>query len=463
MQRINQNFKNLLSLFTLEFAARLISFLSVTYLARVLGASGFGLINIGFALLGYAMIISNGGLTLLGTKKIAASSADDSVVGEILFTRIITSAAVFIISIITAYYFSPADTFPLIAIFLIYLFPSAVLLEWFFHGIQKMEYIAYGKILNLLLYLFLIYSFVNKQGDEVYTAFAWLLGGVFNAAVLIYFFIKSRHKFFFQIKKFNPLKLLKESFPLGSAAVIAQFVSAFPVIFLGIYASNSDAGIFSAAHKLIILLLVLDRIFYSLFYPKIVQSIGRNSEDYKSGVDKVLRIISFIGVLAALLAIAFGGVGINFVFGDEFIEAVPLFNILLFSFYLTLVNSVFTYTLIALNRDKIYTAALLSGMIFFIASIYLLPITISPALSLVIFELISLIIMAAALSKKISLKLFRNIFIPLIILTAVYFVSLSYDAFAIQAASAAAGIVFSFFILGIKDEAEFIKKTFKLN
>ncbi|MGE5848072.1 MAG: oligosaccharide flippase family protein, partial [Ignavibacteria bacterium] len=69
---MNKNVKNIISIFSTEFIARFFAFLSVTYLARILGASNFGVINIGLAVLSYAMIVSNGGLTLFGTKKISA-------------------------------------------------------------------------------------------------------------------------------------------------------------------------------------------------------------------------------------------------------------------------------------------------------------------------------------------------------------------------------------------------------
>ena len=55
---------------------RLFGFFATAYLARTLGKEGFGLINIGLGILSYAMILSIGGLNLLGVRKVAAGEAN---------------------------------------------------------------------------------------------------------------------------------------------------------------------------------------------------------------------------------------------------------------------------------------------------------------------------------------------------------------------------------------------------
>ena len=102
---MNRNLKNIISLFSIEFIARLLGLLAVTYLARVLGKSNFGVINIGLAVLSYAMIIGNGGLTLLGTRKVAGNvNSIEKLTGDILLTRITFAALIFMISTAAIYF-----------------------------------------------------------------------------------------------------------------------------------------------------------------------------------------------------------------------------------------------------------------------------------------------------------------------------------------------------------------------
>ncbi|MFO7446303.1 MAG: oligosaccharide flippase family protein, partial [Ignavibacteriaceae bacterium] len=142
--KLNKNLKNVISLFSIEFVARFFAFIAVTYLARIMGTSGFGVINIGLAVLSYAMIVANGGLTLLGTKKIAAGSANnEKLAGDIFLTRVLFSFILFVTAIVISYIFiTSGEVFNVITAYLFFLFPSAVLLEWFFHGLQRMDVIA---------------------------------------------------------------------------------------------------------------------------------------------------------------------------------------------------------------------------------------------------------------------------------------------------------------------------------
>ena len=92
---MNKNLKNITSLFSMEIAVRLIAFGGVTYLARTLGKSNFGLINIGVAVMNSAMILGSCGLHILGTRKAASDDEHiDQVMMKIFKLRLLLSAAV---------------------------------------------------------------------------------------------------------------------------------------------------------------------------------------------------------------------------------------------------------------------------------------------------------------------------------------------------------------------------------
>ena len=63
--------KNFLSLTTANIISRLISFVTIAYLARVLNASGFGQICFAQAIIAYFALLSNLGLTTFGVREVA--------------------------------------------------------------------------------------------------------------------------------------------------------------------------------------------------------------------------------------------------------------------------------------------------------------------------------------------------------------------------------------------------------
>ncbi|MFZ0452357.1 MAG: oligosaccharide flippase family protein, partial [Ignavibacteriaceae bacterium] len=211
--KVNKNSQNIIYLFSLEFFVRLIGFAATTYLARVLGASNYGLINLGLAILGYALLFGNSGLTLLGTRKIAANSGNyGNLVSELLSARLFLSVIILVISyLLISVFITSADTKNIVLIYMLYLIPFAFLLEWFFQGIQRMGAITIGRIMGMSSYLVFLIIFVNSEKDTLLTAVGWILGGVVNSIILWLVFNKSGNKAKIKFSNFNFIPVVRES------------------------------------------------------------------------------------------------------------------------------------------------------------------------------------------------------------------------------------------------------------
>lgn len=465
--RLNTNLKNVISLFSIEFVSRLIGFFAVTYLARILGTDGFGIINIGLAVLSYLMVLATSGLNLFGTKKIISGQEDSAVLsGNIIFTRFTLSVIVLIVfTLLLPLFVQPGEQFNVILMYSLFLLPSALLLEWFFHGFQKMDIIAFGRAVGMAAYLFAIIILVKNPHDTVLTGVAWLIGGIINAAYLFIIFRKMNYTIKLQFKVSVFLKYIKESFSLSAASIIAQFVIQFPVIYLGITLSSSASGVYSAAYKIIVLILVIDRVFNALFFPKIVQYINSKVENTEEMFNRIIKIVSAIGISVLLISSILSDIIVVTIFGSEFKDAVFVFTILLWSFYLTLLNSVFTYTLIALNLENIYVKALSIAAIFFFAAIVLLTYFLGvagAAISYVVFELTAFVCMAILLNKYFDVKVFRSTILPALMIFLISIGLGAYLSLPFQIGFAlCAGLPLILLMIGIgKEEFNFVKRIF---
>ncbi len=461
------NLKNIASLFFNEFISRFIGFIAVTYLARVLGTNGFGIINIGLAVLSYLMVFATSGLTLLGTKKIISGADDPGLfAGNILLARFTLSVIVLLVFITSVFLFmQPGEIFNVILIYSFFLLPSALLMEWFFHGHQKMDIIAAGRTFGMIAYLLALMLLVKSPHDTLLTGAAWVLGGIINVLYLFLIFKKKNYSLKYS---FNPSffsRLIKESFSLSVASIITQSVIQFPVIYLGIVSSNSAAGVYSAAYKIIILILVVDRVFSALFFPKIVKYIHNRTENLDVTFNKILKIISGLGLSVLIIFLVLAEIVVETIFGIEFKEAVLIFMILLGSFYFTLLNSIFTYTLIAMNREKVYVFALTCGAVVFFAGIILLTNffgVAGTAVSYVLFESTSFIVMGAILKKNISINIFRIVALPVSFTIILKFTLFTFISLPFQTIIAiCAGIPVIFYLAGIGvEEFRFVKRIF---
>jgi len=76
-----------------DLVRRVLGFISVAYLARILGKADFGAVNLGFAVLAYGMVLSAAGFPMIGTKKIA-QGAPLEIVGQVIGSRLISTILV---------------------------------------------------------------------------------------------------------------------------------------------------------------------------------------------------------------------------------------------------------------------------------------------------------------------------------------------------------------------------------
>ncbi|OGU77761.1 MAG: hypothetical protein A2V93_10825 [Ignavibacteria bacterium RBG_16_34_14] len=464
---MNKNLRNTLSLFSMDLAMKFIGFLATAYLARVLGKSGFGAVNVGQSVLNYALVLANGGLTIFGTRKIAANQNSNEITGEIFFGRLTLSIIVFLITIILTFLLSGfSETSYIILSYIIFLFPTAFMLEWFFTGIQKMEIVAYTRILGTAVYFLLVIILINKEDDAVLTGIAWTIGGAVTSLYFIYFYKKSGYSFHLARSKKFFFRTLKESFPLGIASYISQFLAAFPVIYIAFIAGNSEAGIFSAAFKMAGLFLIFDRVFVTLFLPKIINIISARESSLEEIFNTVLKIVVVFTLIASLLLFLLCEFIITRVFGIDYTEAIFIFRLLLIYFVFTTIDSVFANTLIGLMKEKIYTISLLIALIVFL----ILTFGLTPFIgaygviyAFTILNIFSLSYMAYYIKRDIEVKILRFIIYP-VLFTSIVLVLLIFLSMPLYIELLIAVIFFIpllFIIMRIgKDEINFIKRIF---
>ena len=430
---LNRHFRNMLYLFSGDIAARSLGFLATAYLARVLGKANFGVIHIALALLTYAMLLSNCGLTLWGTRRIAAGSDDAaSLTGQVLFIRLMLAFLTFLLVLCGIAFFSAdPEIAQVVLVYQIYLFPAALLLDWYFQGRQQMAAVAGARFAGMLTYLLFVIFFVQHAGDVLNTAWGWVAGGIVNTLSLAWLFRRQGYLIRLRGAARHAFQRLRAAFPLGIAGLISQVAIQFPVLYLGWFAGPESAGIFSAAFRLTAMLLIFDRVFYTVFFPAISQCARQTPERLEVVFGRILKIVIFTALSLSLLAICFAPELLEMIFGAEYLAAVPAFRMLTGYFALTIINSVIGYTLLGMGQDRTFTRAFLTGLAVLLLSIY--PLTAqfgsSGAVSaLNLYQLAALILMARALRQQLPLRIFRHIVLPLsatflILSPAIYFLN----------------------------------------
>jgi O-antigen/teichoic acid export membrane protein len=405
-----------------EVGSKLLGLVAITYLARTLGPEGVGIIALGTAILMYGSICSDLGLPILGTRSAAGGKINiGSLRMKISSARFLLSVSVALLGSVLLWILITDTVSRDVAIFyLIGLLPASLTLDWLFQGIRKIGTLALARILGMATYLVMVLALVGTSNDMLFVPIAWGCGVAVQA---LFLWLRSQNisPSSLETKPLDstPIKLIREAVPLGFANLIAQVVLQFPIIYLTIFESSADAGFYSIAFRVIVVFLMLDRVYYTLFFPIISRSVEEGRDVLHRRFYRAIKFIALIGFFLGTVFIISGSRLFPLLFGNEFRASVPIFDILVIYFILTLLSSTLSFTLIALKKEKLYTRSLIIGAIGF-AGILLLPLPgdsqlVAP-LALVVFQLIAFLAMVRHLQNEIPFSIERIVLFPMLVI-----------------------------------------------
>ena len=286
-------FQNIFFLGSSDLISRFLSFLSIIFLARNFGPEGMGLLAASLSFLTIGNVLSELGLPIWGTKIISRLNKNSKdLLKKIFKIRFSLSVIIYIIFIIVLkIYFFQSKLYLLSLIYLFALIPTSFLTEWVFQGLQNFKIISKGRILASTSYFLFIILFINEKSELTLIPIAWIVSILIQVVYLGIINFKS-----LKIKQekitYSNFEILKKALPLGLSTIIAQIIIQFPPIYLG-YFNSYEGGLFNIAFRVIILLLIINRIIYSLFFPTITRLIHTDKIMFETYFNIILKCTVF--------------------------------------------------------------------------------------------------------------------------------------------------------------------------
>jgi O-antigen/teichoic acid export membrane protein len=417
-------------LFISEAGGRLIGFFTTIYLARNLSVDRFGIVNIGLTVFAYALLFGSQWLNIYGTRRIAAGEKSNFI-GRFISLRFVVSFIVFILTIILTYLFVE-DTIivSVIVLFVFSIFPNIFFLDWYYQGKENLFPVSIGKLLISIVYLLALLFLFSNLPNLIWVPVSFLIANSIGVAFVLYRFRIEGNSLIPSFSLNNSYQLFKESFNLSSASVVSQINFNLPIIIIGLTLSTTEVGIFSAANKLVIFLLLLDRFFYSLYFPAVTRVFQESSERLSEVVSFVLRI-----ALLVIIPVTVGGIMlsepiIRLIFGNDYQDASLVFQILIGYFTTTILNSIYGYGLVAIKQEKLYSKIIALSLIVYLFSTliftYLFGV-VGTAAGVVVSEFVVLVCFRFAFGKFVQVNFFCYILkvFPalLVMIIVIYFTS----------------------------------------
>ncbi len=323
--------RDVVALYGVQIARKLIPLIAVPVLARALGPSGWGVVAFVLSFSTFLILLVEFGFDLSATRAIArvreSTPECARIVAAVVAVQLLLYAAGVIVAVPIAWAVPVLRANPaLVAVGLLAALPQALSPLWFFQGMERVRMIAgldiAGKLLSLVGMLLLV------DGPED----AWKVLALYGVAPAL--FTAAGFYLMFQIVPLRPPSFasmresLVSSWPMFLLKASKSLYGVANVFLLGLFAPPVIVGYFAAAEK-------IGTAVYGLLNPIEQALFPRLSHMVHQAPERALRLVRIglalmlSGGTALMLALIAGAPYlIQLLMGPKFREAVPVLRIL---------------------------------------------------------------------------------------------------------------------------------------
>lgn len=300
----SQQFKNGIWMYILQFFQMIIPLMIFPYITRVLGASAYGDFSVALVVITYIQIVVEYGFNFSGTRKLALSDKSDlnNIYSRIFSAKILLTMVSFAIlmGIVLVAQYTKKQKICLICLSGIIL-GSLLQQTWVFQGLQKMKFITITNVIARIISVVLIFLCVKNSTDVYLYCILYsstnFLSGIISVGIC-------KKKFNLRIKPVKILEILielKDGFSLFLTSAMARVVASIGVLFLGIYESNYNVGVFTAIQKIPNIIVMCYTPISQVLFPYM----SKLFEDDKTQARKMSRCL-FIPLIIVTIIISIG-------------------------------------------------------------------------------------------------------------------------------------------------------------
>lgn len=336
-----------------EAASKVLTFVAVAYLARVIGPERFGYVEFAISVLLIAGLVVDQGFGPYGAREIARTpERTGPLVAEIVAARILLAGLAYLA--VTALALLAGRSSPAGSLLLLYglgLFALPFLLQWVFQGHERMWPVALLQVIRQSIYAFVIIAFVRTPEQFWLAAVAETLGAWAAASLGLLLYRRAlggRLQMQFRFSR----RLLAEGVPIGLSQMFwtARMFGATAI--LGIVATPADLGYFGAAMRILLAAHTFVWLYFFNLLPALARGWTRADGSYRTLVGRSMRLVGVLGPILTLAWIALSGLATTVIYGTQFAAAAGALRWLALVWLLALLSGHYRFGLIAAGRQQ---------------------------------------------------------------------------------------------------------------
>lgn len=344
---------------------------AIAILTRYLGPAGYGGFTTVTSFLQFFGVLVDFGLTLTAVQMISKPEADEGrIMSSILGLRLVSAIIFFGLAPVAVFFFPyPAAVKLGVAVgSLAYLCMTlSQVLGGIFQKRLRMGSVVMAEVIGRAVLLAGIWLAATTNSGLVYTIWALVAG---NVVQLIIILVTAQH-----LVRFRPRlepsilrQIIRQSWPIGLSIAFNLIYLKGDVVFLSLFRSQAEVGIYGAAYKVLDVITVIPMMFMGLVLPLLVSA--WSSDDRQTFARRLRTAFDFSALLAMPLAggtLVLGNKIMELVAGREFIGSGAILKILIIAGLAVFFSGLYGHAVIAVGKQRValwgygLTAALALG------------------------------------------------------------------------------------------------------
>ena len=318
---------NSIMLFIFNIAKIVFPFVTLPYLTRVLTKDTYGTVTYVKTVMTYMQVFVDFGFVLSGTKDIVKNLHNKEklnvIIGDTLIARTILGIFGYIVVLVLSL------ILPILRENIIYtlisytaVFGSIYLMDFVFRGYEKMHVITIRFILMKTISTILTFVLIKNDSNVLLIPIL----DVISTAIAIILVMFEQRKLDIRIahsKVASIVAKIKDSFIYFLSNVASTSFNALSTIIIGIYLSRSDVACWGLCMQIIGTIQACYNPISEGIYPEMIRTKNLNL------IKKVFKYLTPLIILGCITAFVFTPFGIKLLGGKKYLDAVPIFRILI--------------------------------------------------------------------------------------------------------------------------------------
>lgn len=339
-----------------EIFSRFIRIALVIVSARLLGDENYGKFSFAMAFTTLFLIIADMGIHQLLVREIARNleQVKKYLANALTIKFFLAALNLFLVAVIINFTNKPTDVIVTVYILAVcqVVLSFGELFKSVFQAFQQMKYDAISTLLQSVLDTVLGVGVLWLGASFKQLAWVYLAVSVIN---LVYCLV-------IVVQKFTPLTLdfdralvkflIREGLPFGILYFFAMMYTYISSVFLSFMVSDEAVGWYNAAYRLVFAMLFIPMGTMKAVFPVLSKYYKDSLSDFKRLFEKTFKVMAFVGISLASLVTLLAQKIILLLYGQEYINAAAVLQILVWSTALIFITTVMTHTTRSSDRQR---------------------------------------------------------------------------------------------------------------